>query len=63
MAPVSPAYSTVSQDHARLRAIVDLLTPGLVFAAEGAVYAPAIAAAVPSGTEVVIADGAAIAGA
>jgi feruloyl-CoA synthase len=60
VAPVSPAYSTVSQDHARLRAIVDLLTPGLVFAAEGAPYAPAIAAAVPAGTEVVIADGAEI---
>ncbi|MFH6785311.1 MULTISPECIES: feruloyl-CoA synthase [Methylobacterium] len=60
VAPVSPAYSTVSQDHARLRAIVELLTPGLVFAAEGATYAPAIAAAVPAGTEVVIGDGAAI---
>ncbi|TNC11369.1 feruloyl-CoA synthase [Methylobacterium terricola] len=60
VAPVSPAYSTVSQDHARLRAIVDLLTPGLVFAAEGATYAAALAAAVPAGTEVVIADGAAI---
>ncbi|KMO21873.1 feruloyl-CoA synthase [Methylobacterium platani] len=60
VAPVSPAYSTVSQDHARLRAIVELLTPGLVFAAEGAVYAGAIAAAVPPGTEVVTADGAEI---
>lgn len=60
VAPVSPAYSTVSQDHARLRAIVDLLTPGLVFAAEGATYAAAIAAAVPAGTEVVIGDDAAI---
>ena len=60
VAPVSPAYSTVSQDHARLRAIVELLTPGLVFAAEGATYAAAIAAAVPAGTEVVIGDGAAI---
>lgn len=60
VAPVSPAYSTVSQDHARLRAIVELLTPGLVFAAEGAAYAAAIAAAVPPGTEVVVADGAAI---
>lgn len=60
VAPVSPAYSTVSQDHARLRAIVELLTPGLVFAAEGATYAAAIAAAVPAGTEVVTADGTAI---
>ncbi|GJD49331.1 Carboxylic acid reductase [Methylobacterium crusticola] len=56
VAPVSPAYSTVSQDHARLRAIVELLTPGLVFADEGRAYARAIAAAVPAGTEVAVGD-------
>ena len=32
-APVSPAYSLVSTDHAKLRYILDLLQPGLVFAA------------------------------
>jgi len=31
-APVSPAYSLLSTDFAKLRAIRDLLTPGLVFA-------------------------------
>ena len=31
-APVSPAYSLLSSDFAKLRAIRDLLTPGLVFA-------------------------------
>lgn len=31
-APVSPAYSVLSTDFAKLRAIFELLTPGLVFA-------------------------------
>src|SRR3982751_3320142 len=30
-APISPAYSLISQDFGKLRSIVDLLTPGLVF--------------------------------
>ena len=33
-APISPAYSLVSSDHAKLRYVLELLTPGLVFAAE-----------------------------
>lgn len=56
VAPVSPAYSTLSQDHARLREIVGLLTPGLVLAVEGARYARAVAAAVPAHTEVATLD-------
>jgi feruloyl-CoA synthase len=56
-APVSPAYSLLSQDHARLRHIVDTLTPGLVFAS-GPAYGRAIDAAVPPDVEVVLADGA-----
>src|SRR5262245_19167445 len=51
-APVSPAYSLVSSDFARLRSIVELLTPGLVYASHPAPYANAIEAAVPHGTEV-----------
>jgi len=31
-APISPAYSTVSQDFGKLRHIIGLMTPGLVFA-------------------------------
>src|SRR5215475_9089807 len=31
-APVLPAYSLVSTDHAKLRSIMGLLTPGLVYA-------------------------------
>ncbi len=35
-APISPAYSLMSGDFGKLRAILKLLTPGLVFAADGA---------------------------
>lgn len=41
-APVSPAYSLMSSDFAKLRAIRDLLTPGLVFA-NGAQFRKALA--------------------
>ena len=41
-APVSPAYSLISSDFGKLRHIVDLLTPGLVFACDGAQYARAL---------------------
>ncbi len=41
-APVSPAYSLVSGDHEKLKRIVTLLTPGLVFAEDGETYAKAL---------------------
>ncbi|MCG6857435.1 MAG: feruloyl-CoA synthase [Salaquimonas sp.] len=41
-APVSPAYSLVSRDHAKLKHIFDLLTPGLVFTAEGVPFEAAL---------------------
>jgi len=53
-APVSPAYSLVSGDFARLRAIVELITPGLVFAADGKAFARAIDAVVPKDVEIVV---------
>ncbi len=53
-APISPAYSLVSGDFGRLRHIVNLLTPGLVFACDGAPYARAIEAVVPPDVEVVV---------
>jgi len=55
-APISPAYSLVSSDHARLRYVLELLAPGLVFVAQGEKYAKAIAAAVPSSVELVVTD-------
>ncbi|MGN6569827.1 MAG: feruloyl-CoA synthase [Pseudolabrys sp.] len=53
-APISPAYSLVSGDFARLRAIVELITPGLVFAADGQAFARAIDAVVPKNVEIVV---------
>ena len=56
-APVSPAYSLLSQDHARLRHILGLLTPGVVFAAQGTAFQGAIIAAVPGNVQVVLTEG------
>jgi len=58
VAPVSPAYALLDHSGARLRHVVDLLTPGLVFADDGAAFGPAIARAVPASTEVVLLRGA-----
>jgi feruloyl-CoA synthase len=55
-APVSPAYSLLSQDHGKLRHIVQTVTPGLVFAS-GTEYARAIAAIAQPGMDVVLTDG------
>lgn len=43
-APISPAYSLLSSDHAKLRAIFALLAPGLVFADDAAKFGEALAA-------------------
>jgi feruloyl-CoA synthase len=53
-APISPAYSLLSEDFGRLRAVLELLTPGLVFAADGAAFGRAIAAAVSPTAELVV---------
>ncbi len=60
-APISPAYSLISTDFARLRHILSVLTPGLVFAANGAAYARAIDAVVGKEIEIVV-SGAAVPG-
>src|SRR3954452_17377755 len=52
-APVSPAYSLISSDFGKLKHIVDLLTPGLVYASN-AQSQRAIASAVPLGAEVIV---------
>ena len=54
-APISPAYSLVSTDFEKLRQIVKLLTPGLVFAHDGAAFARAIEATVPADVAVAVA--------
>ena len=53
-APIAPAYSTISHDFGKLREIVDLLQPGLVFAADGATFAPAIRAVIAPDVPVVV---------
>jgi feruloyl-CoA synthase len=52
--PVSPAYSLISQDFGKLRHVFELLTPGLVFAADGAAFGRAIEAVVPADVEVIV---------
>jgi feruloyl-CoA synthase len=44
VAPISPAYSLMSQDHGKLKYIFELVQPGLVFAAEPQKFAAALAA-------------------
>jgi len=56
-APVSAAYSLMSQDHGKLRHILGILTPGLVFASSASAYAKAISATVAADTEVVLTQG------
>ena len=42
--PISPAYSLMSADHAKLRYIVELVRPGLVHVSDPERFAPALAA-------------------
>jgi feruloyl-CoA synthase len=53
-APISPAYSTVATDLSRLKHIVDILTPGLVFASDGLAFARAFDLVAQHGAEVVV---------
>jgi len=56
VAPVSPAYSVMSQDHAKLKYVFDLVRPGLVFVQNGEIYARALAALDLKGVLVVHVD-------
>ena len=53
-APISVPYSLVSRDFKKLKGIIEILTPGLIFAADGTAFARAIAATVPPDVEVVV---------
>jgi feruloyl-CoA synthase len=48
---ISPAYSMLSRDYKKLRYALELMTPGLVFASDGARFKDAIAASVSPQTE------------
>lgn len=52
-AAISTAYSLISQDFGKLRHIFDILTPGLVFAADGQRYERAFKALDLTGVEIV----------
>ena len=56
-APISTAYSLVSQDHAKLRHMMATLTPGCVYASDPG-YERAIMATVPRDARVVLGSGA-----
>jgi feruloyl-CoA synthase len=53
-APISVAYSLVSQDLGKLRHILNLLNPGLVYAANAAVFARALTIPEMQGREIVV---------
>ena len=53
-APVSAAYSLMSGDFGKLRMILDLLTPGMVFAADGMAFGRALYATVSDDIELVV---------
>ncbi|WP_223536228.1 feruloyl-CoA synthase [Pseudomonas sp. GL-B-16] len=55
--PVSPAYSLLSQDFAKLRHVCDLLQPGLVFVSDAAAYQRAIDAVLPAQTPLITVRG------
>jgi feruloyl-CoA synthase len=52
VAPISPSYSLVSKDYAKLKGIFELLRPGLVFADDPQRFAPALAAVGASTTPI-----------
>lgn len=52
VAPISVPFSLLSRDHARLKYVIDLLQPGLVFVQNEEPFAKAIAAAVKPGTPI-----------
>jgi feruloyl-CoA synthase len=54
IAPVSPAYSLMSKDYAKVKAIAGLLKPGLVFAADGTKFAGVLGAVDFGGAEIVL---------
>jgi len=56
-APISPAYSLVSKDYDKLRHVLQVLTPGLIFASDADAYGPAVQAVAATGVELVATRG------
>nr|WP_274596775.1 feruloyl-CoA synthase [Pseudomonas syringae] len=55
--PVSPAYSVLSQDFAKLRHVCEVLQPGLVFVSDAAPFQRAIDAVITADTPVITVRG------
>jgi feruloyl-CoA synthase len=53
-APLSPAYSLVATDYGKLQELVTQLTPGAIFASDGAAFGRAIAAVLPDDAELIL---------
>src|SRR5690349_16251480 len=53
-APISVPYSLISGDFGKLKSIIEILTPGMVFVADGKPFGRAIDATVPLGVEIVV---------
>jgi feruloyl-CoA synthase len=56
VAPVSPAYSLMSSDHAKLKFVFDLVAPAMIFVEGAARYARALDALDLAGIELVVVD-------
>nr|WP_315393045.1 feruloyl-CoA synthase [uncultured Duganella sp.] len=56
-APVSPSYSLVATDFGKLAEMLVQLTPGAVYASDGAAFSRAIAAVMPADAELILAHG------
>ena len=52
---ISPGYSLLSQDHAKLKAIIEVLNPGVVFADSAERFIPALTAIAPHHDGIVVA--------
>jgi feruloyl-CoA synthase len=55
--PVSPAYSLMSQDYGKLKYIISLLTPGMVFVDDAVRFSSALKNVVLPPTEIVVSRG------
>jgi feruloyl-CoA synthase len=55
--PISVAYSLMSADHARVKAIAELTEPGLVFADDAGPFDAALDALAPTASQVLVARG------
>jgi feruloyl-CoA synthase len=53
VAPISPGYSLLTSDFTKLRHVIDLLQPSLIFAQDGELFGPALRALAAHDSEVV----------